>query len=131
MINRKAFFDGYRNTLDPNRKLDQSEVNAINIFLDMVDYEFKKLSKSQWAYVFATVFHETNATFLPIKEAYWLSEDWRRKNLRYFPYYGRGYVQITWKENYAKFGKQLGEDFVNNPDLVMIPKYAFRILVDG
>lgn len=131
MINRKLFFDGYRKTLDPNKKLDQSEVNALTVFLDMYDAEYKKLSKKQWAYVFATVFHETNATFLPIKEAYWLSEDWRRKNLRYFPYYGRGYVQITWKENYAKFSKQLGEDFVNNPDLVMIPKYAFRILVDG
>lgn len=131
MINRKKFFDGYRNNLDPNRKLDQNEVNTLTVFLDMVDKEFKRLTIPQWAYVFATTFHETNATFLPVKEAYWLSESWRKANLRYFPFYGRGYVQITWKANYEKFSKQLGEDFVKNPDLVMIPKYAFCILVGG
>jgi len=131
MLNRRKFFDGYRSALDPNRKLDQKEVNALTIFLDFVDASWKMFTVPQWAYVFATVFHETNATFLPVKEAYWLSEDWRKKNLRYFPYYGRGYVQITWKDNYAKFSKDIGEDFVKNPDLVMVPKYAFRILVDG
>lgn len=131
MINRKTFFDGYRNNLDPNRKLDQNEVNTLTVFLDMVDKDFKRLTIPQWAYVFATTFHETNATFLPIKEAYWLSESWRKNNLRYFPFYGRGFVQITWKANYEKFSKQLGEDFVKNPDLVMVPKYAFRILFDG
>jgi len=131
MINRKKFFDGYRLNLDPNKKLDQSEVNALTVFLDMVDANFKRFTVPQWAYIFATTFHETNATFLPIKEAYWLSEDWRKKNLRYFPFYGRGFVQITWKANYEKFSKQIGEDFVKNPDLVMTPKYAFRILIDG
>lgn len=131
MINRKKFFDGYRLNLDPNRKLDSNEVSAIDNFLNFVDADFKRLSIPQWAYVFATTFHETNATFLPVKEAYWLSEEWRKKNLRYFPYYGRGFVQITWKENYAKFSEDLNEDFVKNPDLVMVPKYSFKILVDG
>ncbi|GAB0156240.1 hypothetical protein CHRYSEOSP005_15040 [Chryseobacterium sp. Alg-005] len=131
MINRKKFFDGYKNSLDSNKKLDQTEVDAITVFLDFVDATWKTFTIPQWAYVFATTLHETDATFLPIKEAYWLSEEWRRKNLRYFPYYGRGYVQITWKENYKKFSEDIGEDFVENPDLVMIPKYAFKILVDG
>lgn len=131
MINRKLFFDGYRQNLDPNKKLDKTEVDAIDSFLDFVDSAYNKLTIPQWAYVFASTFHETNATFLPVKEAYWLSEDWRRKNLRYFPFYGRGFIQITWKENYAKFSKQIGEDFVKNPDLVMVPKYAFKIMIDG
>lgn len=131
MINRKKFFEDYRNNLDPNKKLDQKEVNALTVFLDFVDASWKMFTVPQWAYVFATVFHETNATFLPVKEAYWLSEEWRKKNLRYFPYYGRGYVQITWKDNYAKFSKDIGENFVKNPDLVMVPKYAFKILIDG
>ncbi|SIS71905.1 MULTISPECIES: glycoside hydrolase family 19 protein [Chryseobacterium] len=131
MINRKKFFDEYRQNLDPNRKLDQPEVNALNIFLDFADAAWKMFTVQQWSYIFATTFHETNATFLPIKEAYWLSEDWRKKNLRYFPYYGRGYVQITWKDNYNKFSQEIGEDFVKNPDLVMLPKYAFKILIDG
>lgn len=131
IINRKKFFDGYRNTLDTNRKLDQKEVNAIDLFLNMVDPEIDRFSLKQWAYIFATVFHETQATFEPVKEAFKLSEEWRRTHLRYFPYYGRGYVQITWKANYEKFSKRMNIDFVHNPDLAMIPKYSFKILLDG
>lgn len=131
MINKKIFFDEYKRSLDPNKSLDTKEISAIDTFIDFVDSSICKLELNQWAYVFATTFHETNATFLPIKEAYWLSEAWRLKNLRYSPFYGRGYTQITWKENYAKFGAIFGEDFVNKPDLVMIPKYAFNIMVYG
>ena len=86
---------------------------------------------SQIHYIIATVDHETNGTFLPIKEAYWLSEGWRKRNLRYYPYYGRGYVQITWKANYKKFGKLLGIDLVSNPDLALEPENAMFILVYG
>lgn len=133
MINRKIFFDGYRARLDPNRKLDQNEVNALDNFLNFVDSAFKDLSIPQWAYVFATTFHETKATFLPVREAYWLpnAEAWRKKNLRYYPYYGRGFVQITWKDNYSKFAKLMGIDFVSDPDSVMDPATAFHIMVYG
>ena len=86
---------------------------------------------SQIAYVLATTEWETAQTFKPVKEAFWLSEDWRRNNLRYYPYYGRGYVQITWKENYKKFSDILGIDLVGNPDLAMNPNIALFILVYG
>jgi putative chitinase len=33
-------------------------------------------------------------------------------------YRGRGYIQLTGKENYIKFGKFAGYDWVTNPDLV-------------
>lgn len=131
MINKKTFFDLYRVNLDPDKKLSQSEVTAINQFIDFVNPIFKNFTIPQWAYIFATVFHETNATFLPVREAYWMSEDWRRKNLRYYPFYGRGYVQITWPENYDYFTWLLKVDFKKNPDLAMIPEYAFKILVHG
>jgi hypothetical protein len=86
---------------------------------------------SQIAYVLATVQHETNNTFKPVREAYWLTEEWRRKNLRYYPYYGRGYVQLTWSHNYKKYGEILGIDLLGNPDKVMDPNIALFILVDG
>jgi putative chitinase len=35
-----------------------------------------------------------------------------------FKFRGRGYVQLTGKENYARFSKFIGEDCVLNPDLV-------------
>ena len=87
--------------------------------------------KTQMAYVLATVEWETNKTFKPVKEAYWLSEDWRREHLRYYPYYGRGFVQLTWKNNYATYGQLLGVDLVNDPDLAMNNDIALFVLVHG
>ena len=93
---------------------------------------------NQIKYVLATVQHETNGTFKPVKEAYWLSEGWRKRNLRYYPYYGRGYVQITWESNYRKFSKLLTErysanyiDLVQYPDLALDESFAAFILVYG
>ncbi len=86
---------------------------------------------AQIAYVLATTEWETAQSFKPVREAFWMSEEWRRANLRYFPYYGRGYVQITWKSNYKKFSEILGIDLVANPDLAMDPNTALFILVYG
>jgi predicted chitinase len=86
---------------------------------------------TQIAYVLATVEHETAGTFKPVKEAYWKNEIWRQNNLRYYPYYGRGYVQLTWKENYQTYSDKLGVDLVSEPDKVMEPNIALFILIDG
>jgi predicted chitinase len=67
----------------------------------------------------------------PVKEAYWLSEAWRKKNLRYFPYYGRGLIQITWKENYKKAGDKLEIDLVNSPDDALDLPTAVEIMFSG
>ena len=40
-----------------------------------------------------------------------------------FKFRGRGYIQLTGKENYTSFAKSIGEDTVANPDLVAT-KYA-------
>lgn len=86
---------------------------------------------AQVAYVLATTEWETAQTFKPVREAFWLSEDWRRQNLRYFPYYGRGYVQLTWHNNYSKYSQILGIDLVNNPDQAMNNNVALFVLVHG
>lgn len=86
----------------------------------------------QIAYVLATADWETNHTFEPVREAYWLSEAWRKRHLsRYYPYYGRGYVQLTWRENYEKYSKLLDIDLVNDPDIALQPDVAAFILVHG
>ena len=90
--------------------------------------------KTQIAYVLATVDHETAHTFEPVREAFWVKPDpeaWRKRNLRYYPYYGRGYVQLTWEKNYATYGQLLSLDFVGNPDLALDPKAALFVLVHG
>jgi predicted chitinase len=49
------------------------------------------------------------------------------------PYYGRGYVQLTWSNNYSRAGKELGygDQFVKNPDMVLNPKIAADIISLG
>lgn len=89
------------------------------------------LLRNQAAYVLATAFWESGRTMEPVKEAFWLSEGWREKNLRYYPWYGRGFVQITWERNYIKAGKELGLDLTTDPDDVMKPDVAVQILVTG
>ena len=79
----------------------------------------------------ATTQWETAGTFQPVREAYWLSEGWRKTNLRYYPYYGRGFVQLTWAENYKKYSRLLNQPLIDEPDLAMQPKLALFILVHG
>lgn len=129
----------------------EPETITINNMLDECNKQGLRLH-TQKAYILATVEWETNHTFKPVKEAYWLSEEWRKKNLRYYPYYGRGYVQLTWKKNYKKYSDIMTEfraafssqenailhgfvhddyNFVKNPDKVMEPDIAKFILVHG
>ncbi len=35
-----------------------------------------------------------------------------------FKFRGRGYIQLTGRANYTEFGKSIGEDIANNPDIV-------------
>lgn len=91
------------------------------------------LLRNELAYVLATAYHETAHTMKPVKEAYWLknAEEWRKRNLRYYPWYGRGFVQLTWEANYKKAGDKIGVDLIKNKDLALDPIVAARILVVG
>lgn len=86
---------------------------------------------TQIAYGLATTQWETAHTFKPVREAFWLSESWRKKNLRYYPYYGRGYVQLTWENNYRMYSGILGLDLLGDPDLAMQPDVALFVLAHG
>ncbi|MHC9235028.1 carboxypeptidase [Pseudooceanicola sp. 502str34] len=89
------------------------------------------LTLPQAAYLLATARWETAHTMEPVREAYWLSEEWRERNLRYYPWYGRGFVQLTWRENYVLAGLKLDRDLTVDPDVVMQPDIAAEILVRG
>jgi len=90
--------------------------------------------KTQIAYVLATADHETNHTFKPVTEAYWLPDPdayLKAHHADYYPYYGRGYVQLTWDCNYEKYSKLLGKDLLKHPELALEPNSALFVLVHG
>ncbi len=91
------------------------------------------LLRNQVAYVLATAYWETAHTMKPVREGYWLNnaEAWRKKNLRYYPWYGRGFVQLTWEPNYKKAGDKIGVDLIANPDAALDPVNAAKIAVTG
>lgn len=86
----------------------------------------------QRAYILATADHETGGTFQPVREAFFMKNPLRYlRKLRYWPYYGRGLVQLTWKANYLKYQQLLDLPLVANPDLVLKPEIAVFVLVHG
>lgn len=96
-MDKAKFYDIVRaGILGP--KLEPDEVSGCEAILNAM----QGTALSHCAYAFATAYHETARTLQPVREAYWLSEAWRKRNLRYWPWYGRGYIQITWLPNYQK-----------------------------
>lgn len=124
--------------------LSQDEVDGCNAVL----VAMAGLPVSFVAYALATAYHETASTMQPIQE---------RGGVSYFTrmydvagarttlalkmgntcagdgpkYCGRGYVQLTWKINYARAAKECGVDLVNKPDLAMRPDVAAKIMRVG
>ncbi|WP_442773342.1 peptidoglycan-binding protein [Paenirhodobacter enshiensis] len=91
------------------------------------------LSAPQTAYVLATACWETAGTMRPVREAFYLGAraGAYRDGLRYAPWYGRGFVQLTWRANYLRAGEALGVDLLADPDRALEPDIAARVLVRG
>ncbi|GGB15210.1 chitinase [Sphingomonas metalli] len=140
-MNPGAFFAAVRARLG---SLNQGQVNGINTLLAAV--EGAPLAHA--AYMLATAWHETAKTMQPIRERgskayftlmYDVAGERPQTCIAYGntcagdgpKYYGRGYVQLTWKANYAKAGNKLGVDLVGNPDLAMNADLAARIMRRG
>lgn len=130
-MNRKAFFDAVR-TNPFAGSLTQFHVDGMTAILGAWDRhgdgDTRKL-----AYILATAKWETAHTFAPIAE---IGRGRGRKYGKPDPvtgktYFGRGFVQLTWKTNYARAGRALNIDLVNRPDLAMQPGPAAEIIVRG
>jgi putative chitinase len=127
----QAFFEAMRESGIFGKSLKPDQVSGLESVLSAA-------KEAGWpvaftAYALATACHETAYTMQPVREAFWLSEGWRSKNLRYHPFYGRGYVQLTWKDNYVRADRELGLGgrLNANLDLAMEPGIAAKIMVKG
>jgi hypothetical protein len=129
--NPQAFFDSVRESGLFGSMLKPDQVKGLEAVLGAAKVAGWPLAFI--AYALATAAHETAYTMQPVREAFWLSESWRRTHLRYYPFYGRGYVQLTWRANYEKADRELGLGGRLNDDLdlAMDPDIAAKIMVKG
>lgn len=127
-LDKAAFYKAVRGKLF-GASLDQNEVDGCEAVLAALS----GLPLAYQAYGLATAYHETAATMQPVREAFHLSEAWRKAHLRYYPHYGRGYVQLTWPQNYARADRELGlgGSLIANPDVAMRSDVAAKVMRYG
>ena len=136
----ELFYDKARTLLFGGKLLSSQKTGMEDIINDFFDLGYQ--DKRHLAYILATVYHETGKKMLPVREGFALTDEGARKKVAHYKYgtpdpitghvyYGRGFVQITWKENYKKLGDLLGIDLVNNPDLALNCDHAVSILLEG
>ncbi len=139
-LDRKKFWKGYHSSFDAHGPTTQKTVDALNDILDRFETDTRLKYISWYAYALATSYHETGINgnhFVPVKEgkARPSSEVWKKYQSKYWGtgFYGRGQIQTTHKENYAKLGKDLGvgDLFVENPDLLLTAKWSYESLIHG
>lgn len=142
-FDKPAFYKSVRATL-LGPTLDDGEVAGCEAILTAM----AGTPLSWCAYALATAYHETAHTMQPISEfggPKYLTRMYDvfgvRPNLAHdmgnttpgdgARYCGRGFVQLTWKSNYAKAGALLGEDLVASPEKAMRMDIAARVLRGG
>jgi predicted chitinase len=131
-MNRTRFYEVIRPTLF-HGTLSQSQVDGLEHLLDYAEHRLPRLDLRQVAYILATAYHETARTMQPIAEygcgtgyPYGVPDPETGEC-----YYGRGYVQLTWKNNYAYQQAKLGRPLVQRPDCALEPACAAAILYEG
>lgn len=146
MIDRQAFFTAVRSSVFGGA-MQQVQVDGCEIIL--AEWDRRKLSDLRWlAYMLATTFHETARTMQPTNEvggaAYFnrlygiegSNPERARRNGNINAgdgarYHGRGYVQLTWRNNYKKMGDLLNLPIEAQPELALDPKNAASIMFEG
>ena len=142
-IIKDAFFDSVRHRVF-NGHLNGSQVEGLELMIDFFEAQSNDDTR-HLGYMMGTAYHETGGTMLPITE--WGGESYFTKHYEdnkavakalgnIYPgdgakYCGRGYVQLTGRRNYTKFGKLLSIDLVNHPEFALDPKIAMQIMYRG
>jgi hypothetical protein len=93
--------------------------------------------------VIGTTAIESASNFSPVREGCYLGEpepaESHRKQLAYYPYYGRGELQLTHENNYRLYGQKAADlwgmdpnlaafDLVTHPDHALDPELAAAVL---
>lgn len=127
-MTRAAFYDAIRPMFGGAMK--QSQVDGTEALLAAT----AGMQITHRAYVLATAMHETAYTMQPIREygkgkgkAYGKIDQTGKAP------YGRGYVQLTWRDNYLRADDELDlqDALAKDYDLALQPTIAAKIIVRG
>jgi putative chitinase len=133
-FSRDIYFDAVRDSLFEGA-LSQQQVDGQSVILALWegDQGGTPMSDIRWlAYMLATVYHECATKMWPTTE-YGSQEYLQAKS--YYPFIGRGFVQLTWEENYRNASAALGliddRDLVGHPDVALDSLIAARVMFRG
>lgn len=136
-IDRQKFMDAYEAAFGTPKPDAQAGLDAL---LAAAEAD-QDITDIRWlAYILATVKHECANTWRPIEEygkgqghKYGVAvtvTDAQGKSYTNV-YYGRGYVQLTWKDNYQAMGTALKNRLVYEPALALQAEVAYQIMSLG
>jgi len=115
-------FEKFKIALKSNLKEFKSKQWDGFVFITKKFYELGHKDLRWLAYILATALHETAHTMLPVTE--YGSKAYLRGK-KYWPFIGRGYVQLTHDYNYQKYGIK------DTPEKALEPEFAAFVLIDG
>jgi putative chitinase len=129
-LNLKVLFNELRGPLFGGR-ISQSQVEGLEAILNAASGMGVR-NVNVISYMIATAWHESR--LVPVREGFSNTDAEARQVVRHrkygkvvngHVYYGRGFVQLTWYDNYKKWGIE------NNPDKALKPEFAAKVLVNG
>ncbi|MET0653664.1 MAG: hypothetical protein ABWY63_14230 [Hyphomicrobiaceae bacterium] len=112
IFNREVFFDQVR--VQPfGGALNQEQVDGMEMILSVWERFRRRADLRFLAYELATTAHETSMTMQPIEEY------GKGEGMEYGKphpetgetYYGRGFVQLTWYDNYVRADEEIMQQF--------------------
>jgi len=142
----KQFFDSYRSHFGP---LTQDLVDALEFLLDKIENDIRfpgtDTDRRKIAYCLATFQWETAHTMRPIDEhgspEYFESHYGPQTKVGQLlgntqlgdgnQFHGRGYVQLTGRNNYNRAGELTTTDLLNHPEQAKEPNLAYQIAIQG
>lgn len=152
MLNKVRFYAAIKPSIFAGR-LTEGQVQGMEVIIDKWLSDPVRWTDPRWlAYMLATAHHETAFTMQPVRETLaptddraiailekswakgrmpWVKRAYWRKDDQGRSWLGRGLVQLTFEENYARLSPWAGTDLVRKPDMAMDPDAAVNIMFEG
>lgn len=145
-MNLASFFGAVR-PLMKNGRLSQSQVDGFQAIIS--ECIAQDINLEHTAYILATAYHETGGRMEAVREGFAKTDEGARNAVERLytkgvisrnyalpesngrSYYGRGLVQLTHLDNYARTGHALGIDLVTKPDQMLDLYVSVKAMIWG